>query len=475
MTLRFKSFALACGVASLICSSTFAADQAQHKKVQKPVQKTKKIVEAPSSLENVKTAISFYSLPDIAIGRPVYTAPFMGGINSRYDESNLVVHINDINRDLILLQQRQKADDALKAHHLTEPKDPIMSLSGEIQGKILADRDYNGPTESDIDLSTAKLDAIINIRPWVTGFMTLNYDNTASSNGARINNSRLYLENGFVTLGNLNRTPFYMSVGQLYVPFGQYNSSLIATPLTQSIGETNERAMVFGFKNTGENTLNVTAYVGKGDIRVGDENANKINQVGANAIFAHEGKNFTYQLGAGYIGNIADAAGMQTTGGKGSFTGFGQGAASNEVITDRVPGVDVQGMIGYGPFSFVGEYTGAAKRFSPLDMTYDAVGARPRAYHLEGAYQFDLIGHQSSFALAYGHSYQALALNLPNSRYAATFSSNIVANTVFSMELRHDENYAEGKIATGQGQSTFDTTDLGKSANAATAEISLYF
>lgn len=464
MKFNLKPLVLAVAVTSVAASTAFAVP---HKATVKP----------PKNLKTVKDTFSLKPIPDVAIGRPVYTAPYMGGTNSRYNMSNLVININDINRDLILLQQNQKAADALKKKHYTVPNGPIMSLSGELQGKVFADRDYNGPTKSDVDLSTAKIDAIVSIAPWVSGFMTLTYDDAANSNGSRISNSRLYVDNAFVTLGDLNKTPFYGTIGQLYVPFGRYSSSLIATPLTQAIGETNERAISLGMKTQGTHSFHAVVYTGRGEIKVGDAHADKINQLGGNLGYVFNPTGFvTFQAGAGYIGNIADSGGMQHTGSKGAFTGFGNGAASsNQVLKERVPGVDANGMLGVGSFSFVGEYTGAAKRFDSRDLTFNGHGAKPRALHLEGAYQFKIAGKPSSFAVAYGHSYDALALNLPTQRYALTFSDNFFQNTVFSMEVRHDKNYSKGKTATGQDQSTFDANDLGKSANALTAEVSVYF
>ena len=69
--------------------------------------------------------------------------------------------------------------------------------------------------------------------------MSIDFDNAPLRNpltlgsGNPINNSRLFLQRAFFTIGNLDTSPIYFSMGQMFVPFGDYTTYQLSNPVTK--------------------------------------------------------------------------------------------------------------------------------------------------------------------------------------------------------------------------------------------------
>jgi len=181
-------------------------------------------------------------------GTPVFTSPYIG-IHSAYDGSDLVVNASSVNLDVRLLKQQQAMYDALEKAGLPGPDHPIVELSGEVAGQGIVRTTSPGNTTADIDLTTATFDIFAKINPWVSGFMSIDYDNSQLG-PYRVGNSNLSLDKGFITIGNLNRSHLYGSLGQLYVPFGQYSTFMLSASLPQLLARVKARAVVLGRLST---------------------------------------------------------------------------------------------------------------------------------------------------------------------------------------------------------------------------------
>jgi len=408
-------------------------------------------------------------------GTPVVTSPYLG-VQSAFDGSDLIVNMSSINQDLRLLEQWQMLDNQMQAAGKSFPNSPMVELSGKIEGQAVYTRPYVNKSTSDIDLSGLELDTSVAVSPWASGFMAINYDNSPLSTPAtRTSNSRLFINKAFLTLGNLNRSPFYLTAGQMQVPFGQYSSFMVSSPLTVSVGRTKARALLLGYHPKGNEGLYGTIFTFKGDSST-ESNAGKINQWGANAAYDFVGQGFKFTLGSSYINNMADAVGMQDNGLGRGFRGFAA-SANTEVLKKRVPGADVQGKLTVGPVVFLGEYLTAIRSFDAADLTYNQNAAKPSAMNFEAGYIFTLADKPSSFALGYGRTDQALALALPKQRYSAVFNYSYWKNTIASLEYRHEIAYGVGDTATGKNTAVDYTSipTLGKSADALIAQIGIYF
>lgn len=408
-------------------------------------------------------------------GTPVVTSPFLG-VQSAFDGSDLVVNMSSINQDLRLLQQWQMLDSQRQANGKPYPSSPMVELSGKVEAQAVYLSPYIGKKTSDIDLSGLALDTSVGISPWASGFMAINYDNSPLSTPAtRTSNSRLFVNKAFLTLGNLNQVPFYLTAGQFQVPFGQYSSFMVSSPLTVSVGRTKARALLLGYHPKVNEGLYGSVFTFKGDSSTQD-NSGRVNQFGANVAYDFVGQGFKFTLGTSYINNMADAVGMQNNGLNGGFTGFGASSTS-EILQNRVPGADVQSKLTVGPVVVLGEYLTATRSFNAADMTFNSQGAKPSAMNFEAAYLFNIANKPGSFALGYGRTGEALALALPKQRYSAVINYSFIKNTIASLEYRHDIAYSMTDVASGKGtiMNYINLPMLGKDADTITAQIGVYF
>ena len=165
------------------------------------------------------------------------------------------------------------------------------------------------------------------------------------------------------------------------------------------------------------------------------------------------------------IGNIADSGGMQ----------IGNVFNTNEQIVHRVPGYNIRGLLSIGEhIDLIAEYVGASTRFNPTDMSYNGHGAKPTAIDFEADYSFYILDQKpSSIGFAYGKTNQAMAMTLPLKRYAFVFNTSIWRNTLQSLEVRHDRNYAASDTAKNAAGKSIKAT--GKPDNAITAQFDYYF
>lgn len=428
---------------------------------QTPVVETQVASASPTGLveEPITTQGSLADLPEEnldrtqnnGLGSTVTTSPYIG-IRSQFDGSDLIVNLPTMNEDLRLLQQKQEFANMSRVEPFQDR--PIVELSGKVEGQVSWDN-FGGGNHTDIDLSGVELDTLVNVSPWAFGYVSLLYDNSPFSSdsrpvGPRIANSNIFLRRGFLTIGNLNKTPFYFTIGQMYVPFGRYASSMVSDPITRVMARTNQRAVVFGYSNDG---LFAQAYAFRGDTRIGTSQGANVNEGGFNL-----GYQFKYndklsgQIGAGIISNLSDSMGIQNNGGgfrNRQFSGFGR-SFDTEFIHHRVPGIDIQGSLTYGPAVFIAEFISATRAFDRRDLSYNNSGANLRALHLEADYNTTVFSKPTSFGVAFDQSWQALALRLPQSSVSLFANTSIWKNTIQSLEYRHNFAYANGSFACGR-------------------------
>lgn len=381
----------------------------------------------------------------------VTTSPYMG-LQSSYDGSDLVVNVSSMGEDLRLLRQKQALAKKMGGDLSVLDDRPVIVVSGKLEPTIWGRRVAGQRnSKSDIDLDSTELDFLVEGSSNVFGFISLAYDNKTldsalvnSPVGRRVSNSNIYLKRGFVTVGNLDKFPLYLSAGQMYTDFGRYTSNMISSTMPSRIGRTNARQVHLGFAS--KSGLNLTGYVYKGDAHTYRQN--KIDEGGVNLRYKTDIKSLKdggLEIGAGYITDIADSERFQVTGsGERAVRGF---AFTQEFLFNRVPAFNTYGELKAGLWKFVAEYVGAVRSFDFRNVSYNWQGAEPKAMQLELTRKFELFNKPSLVAFAYERSWQALALAMPKSSYSAVFSIFPLKNVRLSLEYRRAKEYAYGDSA----------------------------
>jgi hypothetical protein len=405
-------------------------------------------------------------------GTPVVTSPYLGD-RPAFDGSDYIVNISSINRDIRLMQQRRKLYRAYRNMGYPIPQRPIIALSGKAEPVGMINSNYVGGTNVDLTLGSSELDIAAALNQNVEAYIAIAYDESPPDIGPRINNSAFNLNMGFVNIGNLDKTPFYFTAGQLYVPFGRYSSAMISSPLTLNIARTKTRPFILGYKSQSDTGPFVAGYVYRSDTVLG-----RAGVGGVNAGYTFLFNTISGEVGASYISSMNDAAGMQDTAANpGTFGGFGSILNGNEFVR-KTQAVDVYGNISYDRFNFAAEWVGAVQAFRPEDLSFNGRGAKPQGLQTEIGMTFRAFNRPASIGVGYQRTRDALALNLPQQRYIGVFNISIWKDTVESIEYRHEIDYGANQFANGAaplGVINANTKGTGGTADTVSAQIGVYF
>lgn len=406
-------------------------------------------------------------------GTPVVTSPYLGA-RPAFDGSDYIVNISSINRDIRLMEQRRRLYRAYKTIGYPKPNLPIIALSGKAEPVAIINRPYYRRTTADLNLGSSELDVAAALNDKVEAYLSIAYDATPPPVGPRVSNSVFSLNMGFVNIGDLEKSPFYFTAGQMFVPFGRYSTSMISATLPLRLARTKSRPFILGYKSQASSGPYLAGYGFKSDTGLGHSGIG-----GVNLGYTIKSGSLSGDLGVGYISSITDSTGMQDTGSMPltTFAGFASPTNGTELIR-KVPGVDLHGNVSIDRYSFTAEWVGASRRFRAIDLSFNGRGAKPQAGQLEAGMTFMAFAKPASLAFSYQWSKDTLALNLPKRRFSGVFNISIWKDTIESLEYRHDIDFSVYQFANGASSPDFineNTIGTGRSADALIAQIGVFF
>jgi len=103
-----------------------------------------------------------------------------------------------------------------------------------------------------------------------------------------------------------------------------------------------------------------------------------------------------------------------------------------------------------GPVSLMGEYITALDEFQANHLAFKGQAAQPKAWNAEAGFTFNIAGIETTLAVGYQATEEALALELPESRILGVVSAGIYDNTTVSLEYAVDSDYDENDGGTGK-------------------------
>lgn len=406
-------------------------------------------------------------------GTPIVTSPYTGD-RPAFDGSDYIVNISSINRDIRLMEQRRRFYHTYETLGYPAPNVPIIAISGKAEPVVSFDNPYIGNARNDITLGSSELDVAAILNKSVEAFISMAYDDTPPAVGPAVNNSAFRLNMGFVNIGNLDKTPFYFTAGQLFAPFGRYSSSMISSPLTMILARTKVRPFILGYKSPSSSGPYAAAYG-----FMSETTLNNADMGGINVGYIFSRPNLFADVGAGLIGSLADSQGMQLNGSPPltTFAGFASPTNGNEAI-NAIPGINIHGNISIDRYSFTAEWVGASRHFKSQDLSFNGQGAKPQAAQVEAGITFKAFDKPASFALGYQWSKETLALNIPKNRISGVFNISLWKDTVESIEYRHDTDFNSNTYANGAsapGLTNVNTVGTGSSSDTVVAQIGVYF
>ncbi len=262
---------------------------------------------------------------------------------------------------------------------------------------------------SDVDLAAVELVVDARIVDHVDGHVMFKYED-----------DEVFVDEGFIALTGTEEFAAYLIAGRQYIPFGHFDSHFITDPTTLVLGETNEGAVVAGYRFGGE-MVDVSLGVFNGRVQeAGDDDAIDSFVAGV-SINPLDGLMF----GVSYNSNLAGSD------------------ALHEVVADP-DGLDslVAGWSAYvtcqflDRFKLIGEYVGALDNFKAGEIyEADTQERKPMAWNVEfGVALADAL----ELAARYGGSDDGGEF-LPETEYGAVLNWGFFENTNLAIEYLHGE------------------------------------
>jgi hypothetical protein len=397
------------------------------------------------------------------VSAPALAQTSMNDADVRETVGILKERIEQLERQLDAQRERmEQVGNRIKEHDrqiaessVTEEQDGWFNdieLSGVVEVEAAKNFGFEDEESSDIALATVELGVDARIYDdWITAhILALHEDDDTEP---------WEIDEGIITIGNVNRFPFYLAAGRLYAPFGNFESHMISDPLTLEIGEIREAALQAGFETSG---FYGSAFAFNGDTSTGVDD--EIEHFGANLGMELEFEKYAFDIGVSYINNIADSDGIQD---------YLEGATGTQTIANNISSWGTYGILHVGPFTAVGEYISTADSFDTTELPFNSSGAKPEAWNLEVGYNFTVLNKESTFAVGYQGTDEALSLGLPKNRFLTTLSMGIFDKTTLSVEWAHDEDYKSSN--SGVDADANFVTGTGNEADTVTAQLAVEF
>ncbi len=323
-----------------------------------------------------------------------------------------------------------------------------VTISGLVEaGGAYKSTDFNtrsrGDDTSDINLTTVEIGVGVAVNDWVNLETVFLYEDPFDDDDSSVD-----LDVGTITFGNSERSPFYLSLGKMYVPFGALLTHLpddpaVDQPMTLMMGETSEKALLTGFEKSG---ISFAGYAYNGDMdEAGD---NQIEGYGFDFNYSLSDRDpFELLIGASYISNIADSDGL---------TDYLH-SEGVDTLNDYIEGIAAYMHLGIGQFFFDAEYMTALDEFDPAEIALrDGRGAEPAVWNMETGYNWNW-GKNLEIVLKYAGSDETEALGFPEDRYGIGFNQEIYDGVTGSVAVYKDDyhrgdvdNRDDGYTAVGQ-------------------------
>jgi hypothetical protein len=285
---------------------------------------------------------------------------------------------------------------------------------------------------SDLAMTTAQLGITAEVNDWVNGEMVLLYEDATFGEETSVD-----IDEAFITLGNTEKFPFFFKGGKMYVPYGALlehfpDDPLIDVPMTLTMGETSEKAVLIGVEYKG---FAVSGYVFNGDVEeAGGDGDNVVESYGLDANYAFEDKDrdIDFLVGGSYISNVFEADGMTD--------GLDDLGAD---IADYVGGAAAYFHVGYKGLFFDAEYMAATDNAELwIERSFDVTDVEKvenmEVWNFEIGYNYNW-WRNLEIAFKYAGSNSCDYFGFPRDRYGINFNQEIFDNTILSVGYLYDE------------------------------------
>jgi hypothetical protein len=307
-----------------------------------------------------------------------------------------------------------------------------LTIGGVAELEITDAESFAEASSSDITLATVELFVDAQLHDYLGTHVQFIYEDDGTET--------IGLDEANFTLGNTNEFPLYLMGGKWPMPFGgSFDTAMNSNPLTTNLGEVKEAAVLLGLVKDG---AILEGYFFNGDTqKIGE--GDQIDQFGISAGYGGDLSGAEYNIGIGYINNIADADAVT------------DGLTNSARLADGyVAGFEAHGDVTFKGIALRGAYMTALDDFASGNLAFNGQSAEPSAWVTEAAYTMDIMGKETTFAGTAQGTSEALALGLPELRVGGAVTVGIVDHFSVTGEYLRDEDYATAEGGTGRAGHT---------------------
>jgi hypothetical protein len=228
-------------------------------------------------------------------------------------------------------------------------------------------------------------------------------------------------------LGAERRTS--LDIGQVYLGIGQFETFLVADPLTLDLGEEREQAIRVAVSH--DNWFGrAYVYDSRRPSRAGSM------AVGADAGLERRADGHLLEMELSVIQNLGGARRLQEW-------------IAPGVLQADIPAWSTHIGVHRSGWHLLASYLETLKAFDSSELSFNGVGARPRAWQLEIARELSPIEGKWVGAISFQQSREALALEFPQQRWAVGVSATISSHAHLGLEWIVDRDYGTAVGGTG--------------------------
>ena len=242
------------------------------------------------------------------------------------------------------------------------------------------------------------------------------------------------LDEGWVKIGETDDVPAYVKAGSFVVPFGAFNTNMLADPLGLTLAETSEAPVQVGYSVGG---LSGAVFAFNGDTQEIGE-GDHFDKFGANLAYSTEVSGGSIDLGLSYINAIGE-----------SDTIEGAMGSATAMSGDNVSGIGLNAMVTSGPFTAIFEYIAATDDFDSGDVAFNGNNAQPEAYQFEVGYTTSVLEKELVLAATYQTSEESQALGIAEEQYGVAATYSYLPGLAIGVEFMHQDDYSSSDGGTG--------------------------
>ncbi len=332
---------------------------------------------------------------------------------------------------------------------------------------------FMGENNSRFSLNNAYLNVTGDVNEWVKAFLQLSYNSVNDDvlSGASLlanplshvaipkpglyssayNLNTLSLEQGVITIGNVEQFPLFLRLGKQFMDYGRYQTHPITRSLTQVMTETLQTGAELSFVS-GWNAMDIhgSLFVFNNPVARNGGPHSQAN-FGGQLGFGQLSSQLGWDVGVGYLYDITGANDIGYAVSYFNGTSFdGEGTYSN-----RIDALTAYGMVNSGPFSVSAHYATALENFNAVDLARSVgstTGAQPWTADITAAFGFNYwLERSQNIYLGYQASGEAVNLYLPKYRWLAGYGIDAWKNTNVGLEYSYDKDYSVGNGGSGEG------------------------